>query len=183
MISIMNKERVIRDYVSRVNNFKKEIHEILSVHEDSPSRVVLLDRTYDDLTNLSVKQDELLRQSLRCVESGLFRAAHVMAWAGFMDFIEEKISEDSLVKLKSVRPKWNTKSVEELRESTPEFQIIDVTKDLGLCVKSQVKALHGLLNKRNECAHPNGYFPNLNETLGFVSEIIQRIKQIQPKKV
>lgn len=43
-----------------------------------------------------------------------------------------------------------------------------------------MKALHGLLNRRNECAHPSEYFPDLNETLGYIGELFKRIKQLQP---
>jgi hypothetical protein len=62
-----------------------------------------------------------------------------------------------------------------------EFQLIEAARDLGLCTKTEAKALHGLLNKRNECAHPSNYFPSLNESLGYASEILQRVGQMQPK--
>jgi hypothetical protein len=68
-----------------------------------------------------------------------------------------------------------------MREYVNEFQLIEATLDLGLSTKNEVKALHGLLNKRNECAHPSNYYPQLNETLGYVSEVLQRIKTLQPK--
>jgi hypothetical protein len=42
-----------------------------------------------------------------------------------------------------------------------------------------MKALHGLLNRRNECAHPSEYFPDLNQTLGYVSELFSRIEWLQ----
>jgi hypothetical protein len=87
----------------RLTAFRQEAHEILAVHESAASRIVILSDTYKELTSLSLAQDELLRQSLRCVESGLFRAAHVMAWAGFMDFLEERLGSDALVKLRAVR--------------------------------------------------------------------------------
>jgi hypothetical protein len=114
---------------------------------------------------------------------GLYRAAHVMAWAGFMDFLEDKICEDGLVKLHTIRIKWLAKNKEELREEVNEFQLIDAAKALSLCTKTQSKALHGLLNKRNECAHPSDFFPALNETLGYVSEIMKRIEQLKEKHV
>ena len=180
MIDINN---LVRDYVGRVKEFKNAAVDILSVHEESPARIVILDTTYQTLQNLTLQQDELLRQSLRCIESSLFRASHVMAWAGFMDFLEEKLAEDNLVKLKSQYPNWTAASVEELRESVAEYQLVEAARVLGLCTRNQMKSLHGLLSKRNECAHPSSYLPGLNESLGYVAEILQRIKQIQPKRV
>ncbi len=122
-----------------------------------------------------------MKQSLRCTEEGLYRAAHVMAWAAFMDFLEEKFQSDGLVKLRAARTAWKGKNIEEVREYVNEYQLVEACQDLGLSTKNEVKALLGLLNKRNECAHPSNYYPQLNETLGYISEVIQRIKTLQPK--
>lgn len=175
------KAAQIPEVLSRVHAFEREAHRILSVHEAAPSRLVLLEDTYKKLGALSLHQDELLRQALRCIENELYRASHVMAWAGFMDFLEEKISSDGLVKLRGLRPSWKASSLEELRENVVEYQLIDAARDLGLCGKTEAKAMQGLLSKRNECAHPSPYFPGLNETLGYVSELLNRINQLRPR--
>jgi hypothetical protein len=133
--------------------FEKDAHAIFATHEASGSRVVVLSESYEKLSSLSLRQDELFRQALRCVEHTLYRAAHVLAWAGFMDLLEEKIESDGLVKLRLVRVNWKSKNIEEIRETYAEYQIIEVARDLDLCTKTQMKALHGMLNKRNECAH------------------------------
>jgi hypothetical protein len=117
------------------------------------------------------------------VENELYRAAHVMAWAAFMDFLEEKLASDGLVKLRSLRAAWKASSVDELRENVVEHQLIDAARDLGLLGKTESKALQGLLSKRNECAHPSDYFPGLNETLGYVAEVLNRIGHLQPKSL
>ncbi len=167
--------------IAKVRAFEQEAHSILSAHEASTSRIVLLDDSYRQLGSLSLRQDELFRQALRCLEGKLFRAAHVMAWAGFADYLEDKIASDGLSKLNSARPSWRAKSVEDLRERFPEYQLIEACRDIGLCTKTEVKALLGLLNKRNECAHPSDYFPELNESLGFISELLRRIQSLEPK--
>jgi hypothetical protein len=171
----------VKEIYQKVRAFEKEAHEILGHHEAAPSRIILLEHTYSELSGLSLKQDELFRQALRCIESRLFRAAHVMAWAGFMDFLEETLASDGFTKLKKVRPKWNVNSIEDLRENYPEFQLIEVCQDVGLCTRNEKKALLGLLNKRNECAHPGDYFPGLNESLGYISELFERINALKGK--
>lgn len=164
----------------RVRRFETDAHKILSKYEASPSRIVELAKTYKELIGLSIQQDELFRQALRCVENELYRAAHVMAWAGFMDFLEQKIASDGFKKLHSAYSSWlKYKTVEDLREYVSEYQIVKAARTIGLCSKNQTKALHGLLNKRNECAHPSSYYPQLNESLGYISELLQRIKQLQ----
>jgi len=172
---------VIRNILSKAHSFEREAHVILSYHETSPSRVVLLDETYKELGQLSLRQDELFRQALRCLEGQLFRAAIVMAWAGFMDYLEEKIISDNFNKLRKVRPNWPNKTIEDLREHVPEYQVVEACKDTALCSRNETRALLGLLNKRNECAHPSNYFPDLNESLGFISEVLHRIEMLQHK--
>jgi hypothetical protein len=171
----------VQEYFRRVIAFKKFAESMLARHESSVQRVITIEHTYKELKNLNVKQDELLRQSLRCIENSLFRAAHVLAFAGLMDFLEEKLAQDGFATLKRARPNWLIRNLEDLREKIPDHQIIEVLNEIGYCSKTEKKALHGLLNKRNECAHPSDYYPNLNETLGYVSEIISRISSLQKK--
>ncbi len=76
------------------------------------------------------------------------------------------VREDGFAKLHSLRPKWAVfTTVEDLRENIVEYQLLEVARDLGLLSKAAAKALLGLLSKRNECAHPSGYSPSLNESL------------------
>jgi len=171
----------IQNLLGKTRAFAAEAHGLLGKHESSPSRVVQLDATYKKLTALSLKQDDLMRQSLRCLENELYRAAHVMAWAAFMDFFEEKLASDGWVKLHSARPAWTFTAMEDLREKVPEFQIIEAAHASGLCQKNEAKALQGLLNKRNECAHPSIFYPGLNESLGYISELLKRIEHLQKK--
>lgn len=174
---------MIRVFIKKALAFQEEAHRILSAHEGSPSRVVYLKKSYEDLGKLSIQQDDLFRLALRCCEEGLYRAAHVMAWAAFMDFLGEKLSSDGFQKIKENYPNWNFCTLEEMREKVTEHQIIEAASKIGLYGKSQMKALLGLLNKRNECAHPSCFYPGLNETLGYMSELFQRINQLKVKAI
>lgn len=175
---------LIRGFKAKAVLFEDEAHQILSKHENAQSRVISLDRTRSRLAVLSLQQDELFQQALACIERGIFRAAHVMAWAGFMDFLEQKLSSDGLVKVKSVKTGWGKYStIEEIRENVPEFQLVEAARDVGLLSKPETKTLLGLLSKRNECAHPSNYRPALNESLGYVSELLNRIEQLHPKSL
>jgi len=168
----------MKDIINSVLSFQKEAHSILSIHESAKSRTVILDETYSKLKGLSIKQDELLRQSLRCTENILYRAAHILAWVAFMDFLQEKLASDKFTKLNSARPKWNITSLEMLQEEN-EFQIIEVCKEVGLVNNAEMRILQGLLSKRNECAHPTKFFPNYNQTLGYIADILDQIEVLQ----
>jgi len=174
---------LLEDVVHRVNSFVAEAHRILAVHEAAPSRTVLLDNTYNELQRLSLKQDELLRQALRCVENRLYRATHILCWIALMDFLEAVLASDNFKKLRKIRPNWNFNSLDELREKVSEFQIIEACKDLKLINRNEMRVLHGFLSKRNLCAHPSDFFPDYNQTLGYVADILNTIKGIQNRIV
>ena len=174
---------MIEYFVSRANSFRDAARVIFAKYETSAERIITLSSSYAALASLSLKQDELFRQSLRCIENELYRAAHVLSWAGFIDFYEEKISAKHFKKLHAAYPAWSKyKTVDDLRENIAEYQLIESGKTVGLLTKNEMKALHGLLNKRNECAHPSNYFPGLNDSLGYISELVQRISRLQGKR-
>jgi hypothetical protein len=168
-------------WVARVHAFENEAHRILGGHEAARSRVVILERTYDELAALSLKQDDLFRQALRCVENELYRAAHVMAFASFMDFVFEKLSSDGLTKLRAAYPKWVGKDIHEMAEYVPDRQFLEAIRPLGLGSKNDVRRAVSLLDRRNDCAHPTAYYPDLNMTLGYIAEVLQAVKLFKPR--
>ncbi len=161
--------------VRRIIALDVDAKRLLALHEAAPARSITLEQSYKRLGALSLVQDELFRESLRAVEAGLFRASHVLAWAGFIDFLHTFISSAGLAKITAVRSGWGLHVAEDLRDHA-DYQVIEAARDAGFYTKTVMKALHGLLNKRNEAAHPSEYFPDLNETLGYVSEIFHRIE-------
>lgn len=162
---------------SQIEEFESAAHELLSHHEASVrSRVISLDASRRQLHSLSLQQHELLMEALQCIEGGLYRAAHVSAWQGFVDFLAEKLASDGFVKVTQERPNWpKFNTVEDLVEQVNEYELIVLARQLKLLSRAEGKILHGMLSKRNECAHPGSYRPDLNESLGYVSELINRI--------
>jgi hypothetical protein len=176
-----NLETIIAEIIRHANDFKHEAEAVLATHESSRTRVIVVEDTYEQIKNLSIKQDDLFRQSLRCVQQSIFRAAYVLAWAAFMDFLEEELSKDQFVRLNALGQNWNVNSIDDLRDIGSDFQIIEAIRKIGLCSKSDEKALKGLLTRRNECAHPTDYYPGINDTLGYISEILQRLDRFKQR--
>jgi hypothetical protein len=174
-------QETLQGVLARVRAFESEAHRILARHETALYRVITIEDTYHTLTRLSLHQDALFRESLRCVENQLFKAAHVMAWACFMDFLEDKMIAEYLDDIIAARPKWSINSKEELREQATEHQLIVVCREVRLLSKNEANAFLGMLNTRNECARPSNYSPALNETLGFISQLLNRIHTLQQK--
>ena len=170
----------ISEILDRVSTLRRITRAALSKVETSSARIMTVEDSYTRLSLISIKQDDLFRQALRCVENELYRAAHVMAWAAFIDYLQERLSEDSFVKLRKARPKWKLTSVEDLREQS-DFQLIEAASEIGFLKKAEKKAMFGLLNRRNECAHPEDFYPGINESLGYLSELIKRIDSFKAR--
>jgi len=172
----------LREWTQKAHAFEEEARRFLAKHESSRDRTITLDDTLKKLSGLSLKQDELFKQAITCIERGIFRAAHVMAWAAFVDFLEMKLDSDGFAKVKNIKTGWQQyQSLEDIRENVPEYQLIEAAKEVRLITKQQMKALHGLLSTRNECAHPSSYNPGLSESLGYVANLLNRIAAIQKK--
>lgn len=178
------EDELLRSLVHRVRDFELSAHDLLARQGVTTSRVLSLTDTYKQLTILNLKQNELFEESLKSMENSLHRPGVVMAWAGFIDFLQEKMTEDQFAKLHAAYPKWGKWStLEELRENVTEFAVLDAAQRLGVLTKAEMKALHGLLSKRNECAHPSGYKPTFDEALGYVSELLNRIPTISQRSL
>jgi hypothetical protein len=173
----MTGDGPVRDVLARIFDLEADAKAILATHEAATARIITLEASYDELDGLTLAQDEMFRESLRAVESELFRAAHVLAWAGFIDFLHNLLVDKHLAALQTARPKWSILVAEDLREWS-DHAVIEAGKAAGAYNNSMKTTLHGFLARRNECAHPSGYFPDLNSTLGYVSDLIDRYKRL-----
>lgn len=176
---------MIRDLLSVIDNFNKfhlEARKIISTHESSVDRVIVIEQTYQKLSSLNLKQDDLIRQSLRCVEVGVYRAAHVLAWASMADYLQEWLIEDNRGSLNAIRPNWRTSSIEELIEDSNEFQIIGTLRKCGYISQDVEQSLQGLLKRRHLCAHPSSYLPDYNMALGYLAELLHWFEYIEKKR-
>ncbi len=175
-------KEAVSSWENRARGFQNAAIELLGKHEGSKARVITLGQTRKALAGLTGFQHDLFDQAVRSIEYGLFRAAHVMAWAGLIDLIEQKLGSDGFAKLHAQFPAWaKYVTVDELRDNVNEYQLVDAAKALGLLNKAETKSLLGSLSRRNECAHPSPYNPGINESLGFVSELMGRATAIQTR--
>lgn len=180
---MVNRE-LLEQTLARARAFEAEAHDILGLEEEAAqARVFRLRSSYASLAPLSEWQRKLFNEALDCIGAGMYRAAHVLAWAAFADFLEQKLASDGLKKVAAAYPKWDTSSLEALRESTNEHQLIEAGRKVGLFSRSPCKTLQGLLSIRNECAHPSDYEPELNDSLGYLTQLRGRIAFLQPKSL
>lgn len=171
--------------IEGVGVFQAEAHALLEGFEDAhQARVFKLGDILQQLSSLNLRQEELFRQALRCAQSEIYLAAHVMAWAALMDLYEEKLGSDGLVKVHQEYPKWASfGSLEDLRENIKEYQLIEAGKKVKLLSHSQMKSLHGHLHTRNQAAHPTGFDPGINETLGYIAALLKLAAVLEAKSL
>lgn len=170
------------ELVARVEAFRADASQVLGDTESSPLRVRTVEHSIRKLNLLSLPQDELLRQALFCTARGYYRPAIVAAWSALMDALESKLASDSFAKLHGQFPAWSAhKTIEDIRDHISEYQIIEAARSLRLITKGEMKILHGHLAKRNKCAHPSELEPGYNDTLGYVSEMLDWISKIQSR--
>jgi len=171
-------------YYNKARAFEEEALRILSKYDLSKPRVISLSATRKKLFQLTLKQQNLFDQAIRCAEFALSRSSIVMAWAGFIDYFEQKIAEDKLQKVYLARPNWQKyTSIEDIVDNIPEYQILEVGKEIGLIRKAEFKSLRGLLSSRNECAHPGTHAPSVNEAIGYISDLLQRIEALSTRSI
>ena len=177
----MAVHRTPREVADWAANAQADLSRVLAKHETSTHRVMTVTESYEKLAKLNIKQEMLFREALQCAEHGLYRSAHVTSFAALMDFLHEWIAADAqrLALIQANYPAWNIKGAADLREQK-DHTLFEVLKKQGLITNSLMKALQGLLAKRNECAHPEDYEPGINDTLGYLDEMMKRIAAFSP---
>lgn len=172
----MAAPRTPREVADWAAGAQAELSKLLAKRETSTHRVMTVTESYVKLTNLNIKQDQLFREALQCAEHGLYRSAHVTSFAALMDFVHEWIAGDPsrLGVIQANYPTWKVGQAADLREQK-DHTLFEVLRKQGLITNAMMKALQGLLAKRNECAHPEDYEPGINDTLGYLDEMMKRI--------
>jgi hypothetical protein len=176
--SAENRNIALPGFVRRVEQLETQLLKLLDAHEEVRARMAIVQSLQRQLEELNLERNILLRDSLLAVEAGLFRAAHILAWGGFIDFLCEQFSIDSVM---HEYPKWQVESIDDLHR-VKEDQLIEAGKRIGLYRQNTMKTLHGLLNDRNQLAHGSGHFPEFNETIGSFHKLFREIKLIQANR-
>ena|GEM_PF-1180989 len=146
------------------------------------SRVTTLRQSSHLVQRLSLRQGDLLRESLDCIERGLYRA-HATAWQAFIDLTSEALVTDRVSEMCRLRPALSQYTgVDQIREQLPEHELLTVAGDVGLLSMVATESMYEMLAKRNECSHPSSYRPGPVEALGYVSELIGSMSELQTRR-
>lgn len=164
----------LEEVFHRANAAKRAANEILAAHELSPSRIIHLEDLLKRLSGEPVDVQVYFKEAIKCLELELYRPAIVMSWAGFFHCFMEAFFQKHEQKIRDKRGNWSFHDVSELKEATSESQLIETAKIIRFINKADARVLDGYLSKRNQCAHPTLYKPNMNEAIGYVDVMISR---------
>lgn len=101
----------------------------------------------------------------------LFRAAHVSAWNGYVAQALICMASDDFRALRAIRPKWDELSIPDVAMRTAGRTLIDLLVELELIGVEQEFGLAELMQRRNDCAHPSGVNPTLEEAQFYLDEV------------
>jgi len=166
----------IAEWLSKLKAFEADVSELLGGSEEAiATRVYNAHESLRKVSELSFAQADALKQAVRCVEAGLNQAAFVMAWTALADLLLETAVQH-IAAVKIARDKWTFTDKTSLSDERGDYAIIEALKAAKVISKSDMKTLHGLLHRRNLCAHRTDVFPSPNEALGYIDETIPAIK-------
>lgn len=164
----------LNDWLARARSAQRAAHTVLATHEQSASRVILLEDLLKKLVVAPVDVQDYFREAATCLEQGLHRSGVVLAWAGHFHVFSETLLLKHEGEIRSARPKWIFKDLTELKEQVAEAQLLDVGKDVKFIGKATLRVLQGQLSVRNQCAHPTLYRPSMNSAIGYVDEMVHQ---------
>jgi hypothetical protein len=163
-----------KDWQIRAILATREAHKLLSVHESSKSRVIILENLLERLSGIPIDIQDYFIEAVSCLENNLLRAAIVLSWAGFFHILSQALYSNYEAIIRSKRQKWIFNDFVELKEKYAEAQIMDVAKEVGSISNATLKIYHGQLSTRNQCAHPTLYRPSINSAIGYVDDMIRQ---------
>ena len=169
------------DWLIRTRTAQRAAHAVLATHEQSASRVILLEDLIKKLAIAPVDVQDYFREAVTCLEQGLNRSGVVLAWSGHFHVFSETLFLKHEAEIRSARSKWTFKDLTDLKEQVAEAQLLDVGRDVKFIGKANLRVLQGQLSVRNQCAHPTLYRPSMNSAIGYVDEMVrQTLGYIQP---
>ena len=170
----MVPEGLLRDLVDEVTALDADHRTVVGAVAKTKARAATVEAALHTIHGLTTRQTDLLTEAALAIRFGLYRSAFVSAFAAVADELTERIDRKGHLATIAAARRWKLTTVEDLQDQS-DFNVAEAAKDATTISKAQMKSFHGLLHRRNQCAHPSGYTPTLDEALGYVSEVVRLI--------
>lgn len=115
-----------------------------------------------------------VEEAIRCLGVDALRAAIVFVWVGAAADLKVRIWSHGAPAVTTAFQKYNPRASLSTHDDLlkfQEFDILKVAQDLGVIDKAQHKILGQALDLRNQCGHPNKYWPSVSKAKAHVEDI------------
>jgi hypothetical protein len=130
-----------RDWVIRSSRARVAAHSTLARHESAVFRVVLLEQLSKVLTGTPVDVQDYFSEAISCLESKLYRAGIVLAWAGHFQVLSEVCYHSNEATIRSLLSKEKFNDLAELKERITENHFLKLAKDVKFITKAKFRVL------------------------------------------
>jgi hypothetical protein len=186
------------DSVDDINELKNIAHAILEslLEETGKKQIVVLAKTSISsrlrrLARLTLIQRHLVTETVRCMETGSYRAAVVMGWSLAYDRVrywawenaKRRASFNRSLKTHTTRagspvyPKGIRKYEDffTIKPALSEWSVLETMKDAGLISGVVHDRLCHYLRERNNFAHPNFRKPSQHKASAYIEDLLDLI--------
>jgi hypothetical protein len=165
--------RGLLDYTTGSNN--RDMYIVLNANE-AIDKVASLKRVKGS------DRDMMIREAVRCLESGACRAAIVMTWCLTFDHVRQWIFSSKTKRLKDFNSVLTTmhRTATKLHDPITTYDdfnehgeraVLDIAYQAKLFIKQKHQVLVNALTDRNHFAHPNSRGATLESALGYVDNL------------
>lgn len=144
-----------------------------------PEREPELEQSVGDLEKIAAKVTDagakkFLEEAVLCLKVDARRAAVVFVWVGAAADLKQRIWSHGASAVTTAFKKYLPKADLRTHDDLLKFQEVDILKvaqDLGIIDKAQHKILGQALDLRNQCGHPNKYWPGISKVKAHVEDV------------
>ena len=157
---------------------KQYIHELSAPSEEAPPEpLISLRRHAASIGNSTTR--EFVEEAIACCESGLYRAAVVLAWVGAVSLLYEHVLVDHLKEFNQAcekrDPKWRTAKTVDGLARLKEADFLLILESISVIGKSTKQELEGCLTLRNGCGHPNTLKVSKQRVLAHIESLVDNV--------
>ncbi|MCG2798016.1 MAG: hypothetical protein L6367_05685 [Cellulomonas sp.] len=115
-----------------------------------------------------------LEEAILCLSVDALRAAIVFVWVGAMADVKNRIWRHGALAVTTAFQKYYAKANLSTHDDLLKFNEVDILKvaqDLAVIDKAQHVVLGQALGLRNQCGHPNKYWPTVSKAKAHIEDI------------
>lgn len=117
---------------------------------------------------------KFIEEAVLCLSVNALRAAIVFVWVGAIADLKTRIWSHGASAVTIAFQKYNAKAQLKTHDDLLKFQevdILNVAQDLAVIDKAQKLILGHALDLRNQCGHPNKYWPTVSKAKAHIEDI------------